>query len=209
VDRVLDRAAPGASVPHAALSWSRIPRLIGQKVANGRGPVNLQRDFVRAGIRSPHAEPVFNGLKVIGAIVMSVVFFLVMIVRGAESGTAGMAAIAGLGVGFMMPAEILRMRIKRRQYRIERALPNALDLLTIGVEAGLGLDQSIVHVAEQLGPAYPDIAGEFSMINFETRAGKRRSDALRAMADRTGVLEVKKLAAVLIQADRFGTSIAQ
>ena len=209
IERVLDRAAPPAAAHVPALAWNYIPRFIGQKIAKGRGAEQVRRNFIQAGIRSSHAEAIFNGLKIISSIVLAILFAMIMVARGSDYGTAGMAAIAGLGLGFMLPGEILRMRIKRRKKRIERALPNALDLLTIGVEAGLGLDQAIVHVAEQLGTAYPDIAAEFSMINFETRAGKRRADALRGMAERTGVSEVKKLAAVMIQADRFGTSIAQ
>jgi len=209
IDRVLDRTQPAAAVRPQALSWNLIPRLIGQKVGKGRGAEQIRRDFIQAGIRSPHAEAIFNGLKFIAAIVVSILLTTIMIVRGYDAGSAGFGAIAGLGLGFILPGKILKIRIKRRKKRIERALPNALDLLTIGVEAGLGLDQGIVHVAEQLALAYPDISAEFSMINFETRAGKRRADALRGMAERTGVSDVKKLAAVMIQADRFGTSIAQ
>jgi len=207
--RVLDRAEPPAAAQAAALSWNYIPKFVGQKIAKGRAAEQVRRDFIQAGIRSSHAEAILNGLKIIAAIVVSILFAAILMARGSEFGSICMGAVAGVGVGFMLPGEILRMRIKRRKHRIEKALPNALDLLTIGVEAGLGLDQAIVHVAERLNQAYPDIAAEFAMINFETRAGKRRADALRGMAERTGVGEVKKFVAVLIQADRFGTSIAQ
>jgi tight adherence protein C len=98
---------------------------------------------------------------------------------------------------------------KRRQKQIEKALPNALDLMVVSVESGLGLDQAIVQVANELAYAYPAIAEEFMMVNLELKAGKRRVEALRNLAQRAGVECLKKLVAVLIQADRFGTGIAQ
>jgi tight adherence protein C len=101
------------------------------------------------------------------------------------------------------------LRAKRRQKLIRKGLPNALDLMVVCVESGLGLDQAIVQVAQELQFAHPEISQEIGLMNLEMKAGSRRADALRNLADRTGVEEVKKLVAVLIQADRFGTSIAQ
>jgi tight adherence protein C len=148
-------------------------------------------------------------MRVIAAVAGLAVVTAVMITREVESATAIMGALGGAGGGFMLPGELLKRRVRSRRKKIAKALPNALDLLTIAVEAGLGLDQAIVHVSVELNRPHPEISEEFSMVNLETRAGKRRADALRSMAERTGVLEVKKLSAVLIQADRFGTSIAQ
>jgi tight adherence protein C len=88
-------------------------------------------------------------------------------------------------------------------------LPNALDLLVVCVESGLGLDQAILQVSKELEQAHPEITEEFALVNLELKAGKRRVEALRNLAERTAVDELKKLVAVLIQADRFGTSIAQ
>jgi tight adherence protein C len=88
-------------------------------------------------------------------------------------------------------------------------MPNALDLLVVCVESGLGLDQAILQVSKELEHAHPEITEEFGLVNLELKAGKRRVEALRNLADRTAVDELKKLVAVLIQADRFGTSIAQ
>jgi len=92
---------------------------------------------------------------------------------------------------------------------IRRALPNALDLLVVCVESGLGLDQAIIQCAKELEHAHPEICQEFTLVNLELKAGKRRAEALRNLADRGGVDELRKLVAVLIQADKFGTSIAQ
>jgi tight adherence protein C len=103
----------------------------------------------------------------------------------------------------------VRFASKRRQKQIRRALPNALDLLVVCVESGLGLDQAIMQAAKELEHAHPEISQEFTLVNLELRAGKRRVEALRNLADRSAVDELKKLVAVLIQADRFGTGVAQ
>jgi tight adherence protein C len=98
---------------------------------------------------------------------------------------------------------------KRRQHRIRLSLPDALDLLVVSVEAGLGLDQAIQRVGDELSFAHPELSGELRMINLELRAGKGRADALRNLAERTGVDDLSSLAAMLIQTDKFGTSVAQ
>jgi len=101
------------------------------------------------------------------------------------------------------------MKAKRRQKQIHRGLANALDLMVVCVESGLGLDQAILQVAKELEHAHPEITEELAMVNLELKAGKRRAEALRNLADRTAVDDLKKLVAVLIQADRFGTGVAQ
>jgi tight adherence protein C len=115
---------------------------------------------------------------------------------------------AGAFLGYLLPMRLLMIRIARRKHAIERGLPNALDLMVVCVESGLGLDQTTLQVAQDLRSAYPQICEEFAVMNLEMRAGKRRAEALRNLADRTGVEDLKKLVAVLIQTDRFGTSIA-
>jgi tight adherence protein C len=97
----------------------------------------------------------------------------------------------------------------KRQKEISRGLPNSLDLLVVCVESGLGLDQAIAQVSKELEHAHPEISEEFGFVNLELKAGKRRVEALRNLAERTGVDDLKKLVAVLIQADRFGTGVAQ
>jgi tight adherence protein C len=105
--------------------------------------------------------------------------------------------------------QFLRLRIRRRQKAIARGLPNALDLMVVCVESGLGIDQTMLQVAKELQKAHPEICSEFTVMNLELRAGKRRAEALHNLADRTGVEDIKKLVAVLVQTDRFGTSVAQ
>jgi tight adherence protein C len=98
---------------------------------------------------------------------------------------------------------------QRRQHRIRLALPDALDLLVVSVEAGLGLDQALQRVGEELAFAHKDLAEELRLINLELRAGKGRADALRNFGERTGVDDVISLVAMLVQTDKFGTSVAQ
>src|ERR1051326_5566849 len=112
-------------------------------------------------------------------------------------------------LGHIAPMQYLSFRLRRRKRGVERGLPNALDLMVLCVESGLGLDQTIVQVAHELRQSFPDIADEFTVVNLELRAGKRRADALHDLGERTGVEDLKKLLAVLVQADRFGTGIAQ
>jgi tight adherence protein C len=111
-------------------------------------------------------------------------------------------------IGYIAPMQYVLMRMRRRAHAIEKGLPNALDLMVVCVESGLGIDQSMLQVAKELHDAHPEICDEFALMNLELRAGKRRAEALHNLAARAGVQDLKKLVAVLIQTDRFGTSIA-
>jgi tight adherence protein C len=118
-------------------------------------------------------------------------------------------ALGGLGFGYLLPGMVLARKAKRRAHRIRLALADMLDLLVVSVEAGLGLDQAIARVSAELTFAYPELSDELRLINLELRAGKARSEALRNLADRTGVEDLSSLVTMLIQTDKFGTSVAQ
>lgn len=134
-------------------------------------------------------------------------------------GLAGVVAFSGFdslpllvcvpALGFFIPRFFLKRMIKDRQQRIRVALPDALDLTVICVEAGLALDQALMRVGKDLHHAHPDLSDEFHLVNLEMRAGKPRAEALRNLVDRTGVDDIKSLVGTLIQTDRFGTSVAQ
>jgi len=113
------------------------------------------------------------------------------------------------GLGFILPRFILKRMIRDRQQRIRLALPDALDLTVICVEAGLALDQALMRVGQDLHHAHPDLSDEFHLVNLEMRAGKPRAEALRNLVERTGVDDIRSLVGTLIQTDRFGTSVAQ
>jgi tight adherence protein C len=137
----------------------------------------------------------------------------------ALAGFAGVALFTGFdnvpllagitGLGFLLPRFFLKRMIKERQQRIRLALPDALDLTVICVEAGLALDQAMMRVGQDLHHAHPDLSDEFHLVNLEMRAGKPRAEALRNLVDRTGVDDIRSLVGTLIQTDRFGTSVAQ
>ncbi|HET7205333.1 MAG TPA: type II secretion system F family protein [Terriglobales bacterium] len=112
-------------------------------------------------------------------------------------------------LGFILPRFILKRIIKERQRRIRIGLADALDLTVICVEAGLSLDQALARVGQDLRYAHKDLSDEFHLVNLEMRAGKPRPEALRNLAERTGVEDIRSLVGVLIQTDRFGTSVAQ
>lgn len=140
-------------------------------------------------------------------IVMAAVGFVIGLV---VAGFDNIYMVAGLaGFGFFLPRFALKRMIKARQQRIRLALPDALDLTVICVEAGLALDQALTRVGQDLHHAHPDLSDEFHLVNLEMRAGKPRVEALRNLVERTGVDDIRALVGTLIQTDRFGTSIAQ
>jgi len=131
------------------------------------------------------------------------------IVAGSFFGDNMMAAIlVGVVLGFIAPDVVLKSLISRRQGTIRRALPDALDLLVICMEAGLGIDQAMVRVGEEIRLTSPALAEEFQIINREQRAGKPRLDAWRSMAERVDIDFVRQFVAMLVQTERFGTPIA-
>ena len=117
-------------------------------------------------------------------------------------------ALPAMGFGYVLPGMVLARKAKRRQHRIRLSLADALDLLVVSVEAGLGLDQALARVGQELSFAHPDLSAELRLVNLELLAGKGRSEALRNLADRTGVDDLSSLVAMLVQTDKFGTSVA-
>ena len=164
----------------------------------------LQRRLVSAGYRSHEAIVFFFGIRVGLALLLFVFFASPLLHRPTLLG--GLIASA---FGYLLPSMVLARLAKRRQHRIRLGLPDALDLLVVSVEAGLGLDQAIQRVGDELGFAHPDLSDELRLINLELRAGKGRAEALHNLAERTDVDDVSSLVAMLIQTDKFGTSVAQ
>ena len=164
----------------------------------------LRQRLVAAGYRNSESLLVFLGLR-IGVAVLAFVLFSTPLVMEPNFAVAVVAAL----LGYVLPGMLLARMAKRRQHRIRLGLPDALDLLVVSVEAGLGLDQAILKVSEELAFAHPDLCGELRLINLELRAGTARAQALHNLADRTGVDDVSSLVAMLVQTDKFGTSVAQ
>jgi tight adherence protein C len=164
----------------------------------------LQQRLVAAGFRRSEALFIFLGIRVGVALGLFALFALPLVVTPNI-----LLALAACGIGYVIPAMVLARLAKRRQHRIRLSLPDVLDLLVVSVEAGLGLDQALQRVGEELTFAHPDLCDELRLVNLELRAGKARSEALHNLGDRTGVDDLTSLVAMLVQTDKFGTSVAQ
>jgi tight adherence protein C len=164
----------------------------------------LQRRLTRAGF--PHFKAtVYYALA---ELVLPVVLGLAVLVPlGVRAGW--MYALPAAAVGYALPGLYVSRKTKLRQKAIRNGLPDALDLLTVCVEAGSGLDQAIVKTSDELHIVHPELAEELRLITTEVRAGKPRIEAFKNFAKRTGVEDVRTLVAMLVQTDRFGTSIGQ
>ena len=183
---------------------------IGSRVPSSDAEVaTLKMDLMRAGIRSETALPVFYGIRIIATVVM---LGLSLFLENKMPDNPMMKValmVSGCAAGWILPRFMLEKRVAKRQETLRLSLPDMLDLLVVSVEAGLGLDQAIQHVARELQVSHPQLSEVLSLVTLEMRAGKRRSDALRNFTDRTGEPEIAKLVAILIQNDRFGTSMGE
>jgi len=215
-NQALDRVT-GAAM-EAAIEKPKHPSLVLHDLLSRMGsvlpasPANasiMRKRMMRAGIRHPDALKILYGAKLLCGIAAPAAMAFAVSSTEASIENKVLAIGAAFAAGFFGPNEYVKILSGRRQKNIQRGLANALDLMVVSVESGLGLDQAIMQVANELQHAYPDIAEEFMMVNLELKAGKRRMEALRNLADRSAVDDLKKLVAVLIQADRFGTGIAQ
>ena len=164
----------------------------------------LRLRLVQAGYRGDEALTIFFGIRVTFALLLFALFGTSILMRPNI-----LMAMAALGLGYILPGMVLARLAKRRAHKIRLSLADALDLLVVSVEAGLGLDQALTRVGSELAFAYPELSDELRLINLELRAGKPRAEALRNLADRTGVDDLSSLVTMLIQTDKFGTSIAQ
>jgi tight adherence protein C len=164
----------------------------------------LRLRLVQAGYRRDEALYVFFGMRIAFAFAAFVVFATPILMRPNV-----LLGVGAFGTGYILPGMVLARLAKRRQHRLRMSLADALDLLVVSVEAGLGLDQAMMRVGEELEFAYPDLSDELRLVNLELRAGKGRVEALRNLGERTGVDDLVSLCTMLIQTDKFGTSVAQ
>jgi tight adherence protein C len=178
---------------------------IGEKVPRSPKEMGtLRLRLTQAGYRRDEAITIFFGIRVLFALGLFMFFSTSIVAKPNMT-----MALAGLGAGYVLPGMVLARLAKRRAHKIQLSLADALDLLVVSVEAGLGLDQAMTRVGTELAFAYPDLSDELKLINLELRAGKPRAEALRNLADRTGVDDLSSLVTMLIQTDKFGTSVAQ
>ena len=202
----MEEAAP----THPSLVFRELHSRLGNSLpASPKDMSVMQRRLVRAGMRNKNALKILYGAKIVMGVALPLLMTAIVWNTQADPTNKVMAVLAAAGLGFFGPNEYVSIVARRRQKAIQKALANALDLMVVCVESGLGLDQAILQVAKELDQAHPEISEEFGLVNLELKAGKRRQETLRNLAERAGVEDLKKLVAVLIQADRFGTGIAQ
>jgi tight adherence protein C len=161
--------------------------------------------MLRAGYRSGQAILAMRGFKVLTPIA----FVALVIGTGLYTWNPFMLIPVSGALGYLFPEIFLSWRVNSRQHRLQRGLPDGLDLLVICVESGLGLDQALMKVAQEIRITHHELSEELQLVNLEMRIGKTRLEALRELGRRTGLEDIKSLVAMLIQTDRFGTSVAQ
>jgi tight adherence protein C len=167
----------------------------------------LRQQLGTAGHQSASAE-LYVGIRVSAAAIMGLVAFGVASFQEAGFSRSAVAAMCAALVGYMLPNQILNRRIRRRSEKLREGLPAALDLMVLGLEAGVSLDAVFIETSRQLRDPFPVLCAELSMVEIEVLAGKSRAQALRNLASRNQEVEVRRLARILLDADRFGTSLA-
>jgi len=195
VSKVLEVATPALAKPLQPKSEAELSKLK-LKLAN-------------AGFRGEMANSIFLGLKFTGLMLGLFLGGGLSLALGGMNQKALMTTVLAAGGLFYLPDIVVGLLARHRQQAIFLSLPDALDLMVVCVEAGLGLDQAMRKVAEEMKKAHPILAAEFALANFQLQMGRPRAEVLHELGVRTGVAELRSLASVLIQADKFGSSVAQ
>jgi tight adherence protein C len=172
---------------------------------SGAGASRSTTMMNRAGFRGPTAALIVRGVKILLPVALVGMVYFMGVYRSNPFMILGGALLAGVA----LPEVFILWRVSSRQHRLRKGLPDALDLLVICVEAGLGIDQALMRVSQELKVVHRELSEELQLVNLEMRVGKTRIEALRELARRTGVEDIKALVAMLAQTDRFGTSVAQ
>ena len=198
----------GRALGGSRAAFANLFQSIGENFPAARNELNPYRiRLVAAGYRWPAALAIFYGIKCGSALFLSGFFGILAIVYQHQGAAAPLPMICGLGLGFLLPDRVLNSQVKARAQRLRSAIPAALDLMVLAMEAGQALDQSLVDASRGLKRTHPELSGEFAQLFLELRTGGIRADAFRAMAARNQAPELRKLANLLIDSDRFGVSI--
>jgi tight adherence protein C len=169
----------------------------------------LQKQLMQAGFRSQIAPGVYRAIQLMTMAGFPAVVALACALLAKPLSGAFLWILSAFIVGFFLPRYALSRMIRSRQQLVRWGLADALDLMVISIEAGLGLNAAMMKVSSELKEVHPDICEEFELANLEIRVGRERDEALRNLAERTGVDDLRSLVAMLIQTDKFGTSIAK
>ena len=184
---------------------SPLNRLLPPSAAEAK---KLQKQLMQAGFRSSGAPATFRAIQFVTMAGFPALVALICAVMARPLNSAVLFILFAFVIGFFLPRYGLNRAIRSRQQLVRWGLADALDLMVISIEAGLGLNAAMVKVSTELRDVHPDICDEFEMANLEMRVGRDREESLRNLAERTGVDDLCSLVAMLIQTDKFGTSIA-
>jgi tight adherence protein C len=169
----------------------------------------LQKQLLHAGFPSPDAAMAFRAIQLLLIVALPSMVITLCFLTERSLNSFLIWGVLAAAVGFYGPRFVLRSMITRRQQRISWGLADALDLMVIAVEAGLGLNAALNRVGEEIKELHPDLHHELDLVNLEIRLGRSREEALRNLTERTGVDDIRSFVALLIQADRFGSSIGK
>jgi tight adherence protein C len=169
----------------------------------------VRQRLIQAGYPNAAAVPMYLGLRVAVPALMGMGAALLLPSLGVSAVKTLLMSMYFGSMGYLLPSMIVGRRVKQRQKEMQKALPDALDMLVVSVEAGLGLNQAMVRVSEEIYRISPVLSEQLALVNLEIRAGTTRPEALRNLAERTGLQDISSLVGMLIQTDRFGTSVAQ
>jgi tight adherence protein C len=195
-------------LPAAQAAAMDVFRMMGEALpAWAAQTTELRRELAAAGYRWPSAVSVLLGIKCASALMLAAAGAWAAVTFGHQASNAFLPAGCGLAFGYMLPDRLLSRLARRRSGLLRRGLPAALDLMVLAVEAGQALDASILDTSRGLRISHPDLAAEFTQLHLELKANTSREDALRNFARRTRDSEIQKFAALLIDTDRFGTSL--
>ncbi|MGB6691297.1 MAG: type II secretion system F family protein [Terracidiphilus sp.] len=194
------------TIQQAGLSVSVVVEHFERVLPKSQAEISVvEQRLIRAGFRSENAVKIFYGTKVM----LPLVLCIVALITGLASLSPFFVYGVALVVGFLGPDFWLGNRIKTRQAKIRRGLPDVLDLLIICIEAGLSMDQATSRTSQELTKAQPELCDELSLVVLEQRAGRPRADAWKHLAERTDVDVIRNLVSMLVQSEQFGTSVAK
>jgi tight adherence protein C len=169
----------------------------------------MRRDLIRAGYRHPQAPAIYVGLRMVTAFALTLPLILVLLAKGALNPLTFVMAFALAGFGFFLPVKALAVKIRHRQERLDKALPDILDMFVICMEAGLSLNASLQRVAEEVRKVYQDFADELQIVAGELRAGIPWAEAFDNLGKRTDVPSIRSMVGLMIQSNKLGASISE
>ena len=169
----------------------------------------LQKKLMHAGYLAPNAPLIYRSIQLVMLVGLPLLTLLFWLSTGWAVSDSYRYLMGAVFLGYVIPRQTLDNLVKGRQQRLRWGLADALDLMVVSIEAGLGLNAAMVRVGQEMKKVHPDISREFELVNLEIQVGREREVAFRNLAERTGVDDLRNFCAILIQADRFGTSIAR